>query len=317
MKRYLLDLPPSDALQVGNVYYVVQTTDAFYSQFVEDHQRTYSDGSQAICPHTGTSSTVTVNGIKAALAKCVANRNDYVVVMPSDTNYCIDEALAMDKKAVHLICPAGMGVDFPIGNTARIKQITAATAVIAMTAQACEVAGLYLKNYASVATITLSADALSPNIHHNAFMLVWTTAPNGAIVGTGAGGGWGTISHNWFISESGNAQTCALGVIQIDAGATGCRVCHNEITIGDANIATIAISNQAVKGHVDFNIFSESGGTGAGASGGTITKCISIGVYGCAIGNMGAVTAGKLLTGGTSAQRAVANYEAAATSAIL
>jgi hypothetical protein len=88
------------------------------------------------------------------------------------------------------------------------------------------------------------------------------------------------------------------------------------LTIGDGNIATIGISNAAVKGHTDFNIFSECGGN-AVASGGTITVCIAIAATGCAIGNLAAVLAGQLLSGGTSAQRAVANYEAAATSAIL
>jgi hypothetical protein len=315
-------LGPDFAPLPGNVYYVIQTTVPFYSQFVSDYQETYRDGSQAICPHTqvvagGVCSAVTVNGLKNALAKTVEGRNDYVIVMPADATYYIDEALAMNKKGVHMICPAGLGYDIGANNSARIQQITDGLAVIAVSDAAIEIAGLYLKNYDGHPTITLAATSYALNIHHNTFPLIWVSAsPLGCIIGTGDAGAWGKIERNWFVSQSGDDQTCALGVIQIQGSATACQVNHNQITIGDGNIATIGISNAAVKGHTDFNVFSECGGNDV-ASGGTITKCISIAATGCAIGNLAAVLAGELLDGGTSAHRAVANYEAAATTAIL
>ena len=295
---------------IGNVYYVIQTTETCYAQFAADHNVQYSDGSWSICPHTGTVSTVTVNGLKAALAKTVANRNDYVVVMSADVTYCIDEVLTMNKKGVHLICPAGFGYEYGATNAARVEQLTAATAIINVTAASVEVAGFYFKNKNASAGITLAGTAYAPNIHHNSFALIWTsTAQLGGIVGTDAGGGWGAIEHNSFFSQTGGSCTCAGGVINIQAPATRCRVNFNEVTIGDTQTATIAISNQAVKGHTDFNIFSESGGSGV-TSGGTITKCISIGVSGCAIGNLGAVAATHLVTGGTAAISYVENYDA-------
>jgi hypothetical protein len=293
-------LGPSFAPMPGNIYYVVQTTEAYYAQFVKDYQETYSDGSTAICPHTGTATTVTVNGLKAALAKTVANRNDYVVVMPADVTYCTDELLTMDKKGVHLICPAGFGYEMGATNAARVEQLLASTAIINVTAASVEIAGFYFKNINQAAGITLAATAYAPNIHNNSFALIWTSgAQVGGIVGTGAGGGWGAIEHNALFTQTGNGCTCAAGVIQIGASATDCRVNYNEVTIGDKQIATIGINNAAVKGHTDFNLFSECGGIEQTA-GGTITKCISVAADGCAIGNIGAVGTGQMLTGGTT-----------------
>jgi hypothetical protein len=289
-------------LGIGNVYYVVNAAD---TAVVTEMQRrygfqTYEDGSQML--YIATSLTADV-AIQAALDACVANRNDYVVVMPSNTNYSITSSLVMSKKGVHLICPTGMGNEFPIGNTARLKSIVAATPVIAVSAntEAFEIAGFYIKNYTAVAAITLATGVSAQNIHHNAFMMVWSGTPAAIIVGTGSAGAWGSISNNWFISESGTGITSAIAAINIGSQATGCRVCKNEVTIGDANVASVAISNLAVKGHTDFNVFSESGGIAATPSGGTITKCVAINTMGCAIGNRAAVATTEVLTGGTSA----------------
>jgi hypothetical protein len=265
-------------------------------------------------PFIGTGSVAaTTNGIQTALDSCVSCRNDYVVVAPSDTNYGLDLVLTMSKKAVHLICPSGMGAgDFPVGNTARIKQLTAANAVIAISNQAVEVAGFYLKNYTALSTITLAAAAHSPNIHHNAFMLVWSGAQAPAIAGTTTGGSWGSIGpKNWFISESGTAQTAAIACVDIAANATGCRVCGNEVKIGDANTATVCISNLAVKGSTNYNIFGTGGGTGGT---GVITNAIIIPTLEECIGNRGAVAAGCLLSGGTSGQSFCDNLDGTATS---
>jgi hypothetical protein len=265
----------------GNIYYVIQTTESFYAQFIEDYQTTYRDGSRAVYPHTATSGAVTVNGLKNALAATVEGRNDYVIVMGANSTYYIDAALAMNKKGVHLICPAGLGYDIGANNACRIQQITAATAVIAVSDAAVEIAGIYFKNYDGVVAISLAAASYAPNIHHNTFALNEQAGFVGAIIGTGDAGGWGKIERNWFVSQAGGAQTCAAGIIQIQASATACQVNHNQITIGDTQIATIGIYNNAVKGHTDFNIFSECGGSGV-SDGGTITKCISIHASGCA-----------------------------------
>jgi hypothetical protein len=295
---------------LGNTYYVVNAAD---TAVVADFKKrldgiVYADGSSPLFVAT---SLAADGAIQAALNACVANRDDTVVIMPSDTNYSITATLQATKKGVHIICPTGIGYDFPIGNTARLKSIVAATAVINFTAQAIEFAGFYVKNYADVAAITLAATALSPNIHHNSFMLVWTASPAAAIVGSGAAGAWGGITRNWFISETGTGVTAAIAAIDIAAQATGCRVCGNELTIGDGNTATVGISNLAVKGHTDFNVFSSSGGIAVTPSGGAITNCVSINTMACAIGNRGAVAASALLTGGTAAHSYCDNMDGA------
>jgi hypothetical protein len=291
------------SLGIGNVYYVVNTNST--TTYTDLKKRfggeRYEDGSAILYPHTATASTVTLNGLKNALAATVEDRNDYVVVMGSNSTYYIDEALALNKKNVHIICPAGMGYDRGATNAARIQQITASTAIFAVSDASVEIAGFYLKNINSTAAITLASTAYALNIHHNYFPLIWTTgAQVGSIVATGDGGAWGKIERNTFISQSGGACTCAAGVIVIPGPATGCGVNYNEIIIGDTQIATIGISNGAVKGQTNFNLFSESGGSGV-SDGGTITKCISIYPSGCAIGNRAAVGSTQILTGGTSA----------------
>jgi hypothetical protein len=289
-------------LGIGNVYYVVNTTSTTaYKEMLKRYGgERYEDGSAVLHPHTSTASTVTLNGLKSALAATVEDRNDYVVVMGANSTYYIDEALALNKKNVHIICPSGMGYDRGSTNSVRIQQITALTAIFAVADASVEIAGFYLKAIDGASAITLAATSYAPNIHHNYFPLIWSTLGVGSIIGTGDGGAWGKIERNTFISQSGGGVTCAAGVIQIQASATGCGVNYNEIILGDTQIATVGIANGAVKGQTNFNIFSESGGA-AVASGGTITKCISIAATGCAIGNRAAVGTTQVLTGGTSA----------------
>lgn len=302
-------------LGAGNIYYVYNDADSDSGAHMRDmfEGAKYQDGSKMLYKATALTADV---AIQAALDACVANRNDYVVIMPSNTNYSITNSLVMSKKGVHLVCPTGLtNSGFPVGNTARLKSIVAATPVIAVSAntEAFEIAGFYIKNYADVAAITLATGISAQNIHHNMFPMVWSSAPVASIVGTGSAGAWGSIEHNWFISESGTGVTAAIAVIDIGAQATGSRVCHNEVTIGDANIATLCISNQAVKGRTDFNTFSNSGGPGV-QSGGTITNAISLPVNGSAMGNMGCIASGQMFTGGTAANSFCQNFDGRSTS---
>jgi hypothetical protein len=309
-------VPVFGSMGIGNVYMVGQTADTTaYTDFQKRYTKIrHADGSMMLHPFIGTGSVAcTTNGIQTAADACVTNRNDYIVVAPSDTNYGLDAVITLSKKAVHLVCPAGIGYgNFPVGNSARIKQLTAANAVIALSNQAIEVAGFYLKNYTALSTITLAAAAHSPNIHSNALMLVWSGAQAAAIAGTTTGCAWGSIEHNWLISESGASQTCAV-VIDITAFATGARVCNNEITIGDNNTASIAIRNLAVKGHTDYNNICEAYSATLGqAPSGTITIGIQIGVGGVAVGNRGTVPSGQMLDGGTANRSFCDNRDAQA-----
>ena len=285
---------------IGNVYYVVKSAEAFYAQFVEDHQGEYTDGSEIV--HTT---------IQSALDATVECRNDYVIVSPSNSDYDLTAALTMSKKSVHLICPGGLGYDMGASNAARIEQTTDSTAIIAVSDAAVEIAGFYLKPYYGQSHITLAATSYAPLIHHNTFVLKWETggANKPAIAGTGDACAWGGIERNWFVSQSGDDQTCPV-VVDIKASATAARFNYNEMTLGDGNTATIGISNAATKGTVNYNLFNNAG------SDATWTHCISIGSYGSAIGNRGTVADSILVTGGAAGVSLSDNMNGASGGAI-
>ena len=134
------------AMGIGNVYWVVKATETFYPIFLNKHQFKYEDGSDSV--HTS---------IQSALNATVECRNDYVIVMPSNSDYDITSVLTMSKKSVHLICPAGLGYDVGATNACRIHQNTASTAIIAVSDSSIEIAGFYLKPYADASHITIAA----------------------------------------------------------------------------------------------------------------------------------------------------------------
>jgi len=274
-------------LGVGNVYRVIKSDEAYYSQFIADYQGEYSDGSLIVHPDDGSG-----DGIQSALDACVECRNDYVIVQPSDSDYDLTAALTMSKKSVHLICPAGLGNDVGSNNSVRLHQNTDGCNVIDVSDTAVEIAGFYFKNYQNHSHIALAATSYAPNIHHNTFtMNITSTTAEPVIAGTGDAGAWGSIERNWIISYAGNDATIAK-IIDIKSSATSARVCFNEITIGDGTIATVGISNAATKGMVRGNVF---GGAGSDC---TWTHCIAIGSYGNAVGNRGVVATSELITGG-------------------
>ena len=291
-------------LGVGNVYFVCNTANtALYTDLLKKFGgERYADDSAILYPHTASGATVTINGLQNALNACLSSRNDYVIVMPSEADYDIILALTTSKKAVHLICPAGLGNSKGATNAARIHQ-NAAYPVITLSQSSIEIAGLYIKNYPQYAGFyavnnVANVGVYGCNIHHNTFtMRSTTTSAKPMIDFNGDAGAWGSIESNWFITAVSNATYTSI--IHIDASATSARVKYNEITIGDGCTATIGISNAAVKGVTSFNIFSECGGDGV-ASGGTIAAAVSIHATGAAIGNRGAVDGGHLLAGGTT-----------------
>lgn len=287
---------------VGNVYWVIKATETFYPQFLTDKQFKYSDGSSSV--HTSLSS---------ALSATVECRNDYVIVLPSNSDVDITAALALNKKSVHLLCPAGLGYDVGATNACRVHQNTASTALIAISDASVEVAGFYFKPYADASHITVAATSYGLNIHHNFFTLSWSSSPAAAILCAGDGGAWGIVSYrNIFQSMSGDNVTCA-SLITVGTSATGARCNYNTIIIGDGNILTIGIDNSAVKGETNFNTFSESGGASVG-SGGTITNAFNIHATGCAIGNRAAVGTAQLCSGGTADHTFVDNIAGTSTS---
>jgi len=294
---------PVGALGAGNVYYVIKTDEAYYSEFLNTHQGQYPDGSWRVHGATAASSQT---AIQAALDACVEGRNDYVIVQPSNSDYDITAVITLSKKSVHLICPAGLGLERGATNACRIHQNTAATSIFAISDASIEIAGFYLKPYADVSHITVAATSYTLNIHHNLFTLNWSSAPAAAILCAGDGGAWGQVSHhNTFMSMSGDDVTCA-SLITIGSSATVARCDYNDIFIGDGNILTSAITNSAVKGTTNYNNFMTAAGDG------TITTCITQGAAAVAIGNRATVGADALVTGGTDDISAVDNMNSLA-----
>ncbi len=275
---------------VGNVYWVIKSTESYYADFLELHKGKYIDGSVKV-----------YTDIQSALDVTVANRNDYVIVQPSQDDYDLTAALTLSKKAVHLICTAGLGNDVGATNAARLDQTTSATPVMTVSAASVEIAGFYIKNFTKITALELAQNAYAPNIHHNNFIMRLGSTDSEPIIDTvvsgnslNDGGSWGSLERNWFVDAS--PATTMANIINYHSNVTAGRIKYNEITIGDGMVATIGIKNNSVKGVTDFNTFH----TGGGGSGGTFTHCISIHASGSAIGNRGTVADSVLVTGGTN-----------------
>jgi hypothetical protein len=292
---------PVGSLGIGNAYYVIKTNEAYYNQFVQDRQGNYSDGSEIVYGATAASSHT---AIQAALDACVEGRNDYVIVMPSDSDYDLTAVLTLSKKSVHLICQGGLGLERGATNACRLHQNTDATAIFAVSDSSIEIAGFYLKPYTDHSSITIAASSYGLNIHHNMFVLQWSSSPAEVILCAGDGGAWGQVAHhNAFYSQGGDDVTCA-SMITIGSSATGARCDYNDFFLGDGNVATVAVSNAATKGSVNYNDFMVAGSDGG------YTHCIAIGSYGSAIGNHGCVGDGAIITGGVNDVTAVGNQNA-------
>jgi len=281
---------PVGGLGRGRVFRVIKTNEARYNDFMEHAQGAYPDGVPFVFPASPTAGNV---AIQAALDACVEGRNDFVVLEPSDSDYDISAVINLNKKAIHLICPAGLGYDVGSTNACRIHP-TASAAIFAVSDSAIEIAGLFLKQYADKSQITIAAGAYALNIHHNFFQLNWSAAPEPSVACAGDGGAWGEVVHHClFESSGGDDVTCAV-LVNILSGATGARCDHNEIFMGDGNICTIGISNAATKGMVNDNKFMTAGADGS------FGHCIALGSYGVAIGNRGTVPDSILVTGGAA-----------------
>jgi hypothetical protein len=302
----LVDGPALSGLGAGNIYYVIKETASYYGQFFDDYNVVYSDGSSSVCSDkggvVGTSANALLNtGIQDALNKCVDSRNDYVIVMPSASDYDIGAALTLTKKAVHLLCPAGLGNDVGATNAARIHQCTAATPVMTLSNASIEVAGFYFKNYTKVTAVEFAQNAYAPNFHNNTFSMTYDGTTGEPLIDnevTGNtindGGSWGSIERNWFVSNT-TATSIAL-LVNLHSNATAARFKYNELTIGDGCTCTLGVYVGGVKGACDFNVFH----SGGGASGGAFTHCISVDASGSAFGNRGAGADGIIVTGGTA-----------------
>lgn len=296
----------ANLLGVGNVYYVCDSGNTtVYADMVQRFGGKKYKNDHSNILHTT---------IQSALDATLECRNDYVVVQPKNADIDITAALTMSKKAVHLICPSGMGYDMGANNSMRIEQTTDSFNIIQVSDAAVEIAGFYFKPDASASAsiITLAANSYGLNIHHNYFTLKASVAAGAGILASGTGGAWGQIVRNKFESQHSSATYGT--VVQIAATATGAEVSYNQFSIGNAScVATVVIQNGAVIGNTNFNVFGTCGGNGI-TNGGEIGTCINIHASGNAIGNRGAVGSAELLGGGTAAHSFCDNLDGRSTS---
>lgn len=289
----------------GNIYYVMQTTNTLYSDFVRTHNRKYRN--------SATTSAV-YSDIQSALDATVANRNDYVVVMPDSSDYDITEALTMTKARVHLICPAGLGTYGMGMNMARIHQNTAATAIITVTGDTTEIAGLFFKGYSGADIITLSSTRWHNLIHDNFFGLSATaSSSNTALAGTGAVS-HPSIHHNFFTNYSPGAVTgtdndVAAFIGLTSASSTRGLICDNLFTTGVNTAVAAGISVAGLEFFILRNYMFESPAFGSSQAG-TFTLGISTSA-GCFVSDnrIGIGTPANGVSGGTADQSYVTNYE--------
>ncbi len=294
---------PSDILGggggigIGNVYYVVKTDEAYYSQFVNDYNVQYSDGSFAVCPDTGT-------GIQDALDKCVSNRNDYVILMPSATHYDITSALTMSKRSVHLICPAGLGMETGAGNAILIHQNTANTNIITLSGDSCEIAGIWFRTFTSTTASVIEVPTVSTgqnaNIHHNTFNQTLSGATNGFMISfsVGGSGNYSNVHHNRFWT-SGSGLTGTYGVYM---ATTQSVFAYNDMHVINGATLTAGVRCAGVGSVIKYNNFYAHRAT-TGISASAFGAAISVEDNAdstCVVGNRGSVGSGTLAQGGTN-----------------
>ena len=253
------------------------------------------------------------SSIASALAACVAERNDYVVLMPDNDDYDLSATLTMSAKATHLICPANMGPSVATMNGCRVHLHSGTSAhVITVATGGAEVGGLYIKTCTDKYGISIPAGS-SPSgfglwIHNNTISFAGASSTaDGGIIGASEGGGYSVIENNKL---SGQVASCThLSGITIDTGATACVVKKNLIIVGNTETMTTGINMQSYMGVCNDNDLIEcaaSGGTGAG----TLTLGISYGVATMCFGNRIAITTeANAISGGTVDETAILNYE--------
>jgi len=113
----------------GNVYYAIQSTEAFYDDFYTDNYKLYTDGTYSI-----------YNTIQGAIDACTANRGDIVYVIGEWT---VTTAVVLNKWGTSLIGATNWN-NITGGGNSNITNATAAGACINVTKAKCHVENLVL-----------------------------------------------------------------------------------------------------------------------------------------------------------------------------
>ncbi|KKL55567.1 hypothetical protein LCGC14_2254130 [marine sediment metagenome] len=153
---------------LGKVFFVIHADNASDNHLLEEFP-VDRDGVPRVYQTTSGAATDNL-AIQAGLDACVAGRDDYVIILPSNGNdYDLGALLTMSKNNVHLISLEAINAD-PIrigASRGVVLEQTASVDVAYITGQNCEFAGFYIKNKANYSAVQAGATAHTMYIHHN------------------------------------------------------------------------------------------------------------------------------------------------------
>lgn len=280
---------------VGNVYWVIQSTKSFYNRFLESHMFIYPDGSKSVYTDAGTG-----DGIAAALTACKGGRNDYVIV--GTGAYTLTAALTLaGKSSIHLIGTNGGGYD--VGGPGAAALIQSGNFEVVIMESYGELTGFQIHNKAGYGAVTAAALKWRPNVHHNYFHMCQGTACS-IIKATGDGFSHGNISNNRFQTYVGGNITEAIGI-----NSSNSVLVKNNTIVNYSGTMDCAIKCAGgVQNLIVDNIISDCGGAG------TITIGIDAGdpTGNTVVGNRIATLSGRGLAGGTANRSFVQNFDSTA-----
>lgn len=300
---------------MGKVFFVVNPADTDWYATMQEEFPADRDGYPRV-----------FNSIQSALDATVTNRNDYVLVMPSSTDYDLTAALTMTKNRVHLVCLPGIG-NMGMNNFARIHQNTATTQNIVVTGDCVEIAGLFFKGYDGTAhdapsIIHLSGTRWTAHIHDNFFGVGATAAGTGyGILADGACSHF-NIHHNYFTNYAPGAMTGTDNALSAFIGITSASstrglICDNVIHTGANTTVASGITNAGYGMVIARNYLFEDTAFGSSEAG-VFTKGITGSVDTFMVDNrMAVATAANSITGGTADHSCVENWEAENGSTII
>ena len=301
---------PVDSLSgwdAGNVYWVIDSDHTQYAKFIRDRQGAYENDKSEIVHST----------IQSALNATVTNRNDYVIVVPvapgSTYYYDLTAALTMTKNNVHLISPSnfgsnGFGVKSPIINT-----LGQTVAVITLTGDGCEIAGLFFRGAQGYDIIDVESGTQGLNVHDNFF----------GMSATGSSANYGidasvlyyfNISNNYFTNWNPGAISSTdndiPAFIYISSNAS-CRgvIKGNYLSTGHNTAVAIGIDVEGTDVLIADNILWETTALAASEAG-TFTIGINAGAQptGLITGNRIGITDTSNAITGSTAVNCINNY---------
>ncbi len=251
--------------------------------------------------------------IQSAHDAAVANRDDYIIVVPDSNDYDVDATITISKARLHIIAPAGLGHQGFPSNAVRLHQ-TGDYFMFTVTADTVEIAGFFMKLYEGKGAITYAATTRwHQHIHDNFFGSADTDASDSSVIyGTAANNHY-SIHDNYFTNYTPGAVTGTdndLGYF-INFSSDSCTrglIKNNYLTTGVNTEVTVGIQALGVDIIVDGNVFQESI-AGSGTQDGVFTKGIATSVGSMVLRNYFAMDGANEVSGGTTDESYVQNFE--------